>query len=466
MKKLTAVILTISIILSSFVLSFSAFAADDEAMLPHINMHGFMCCKIYEDKDDPDGNTLWPPEGKQISSAVWSLFKDFFRYQITRNKTRFMDEVISIAEDLFSPLECDDEGNPAIKGSGAFMDLPTKKELQKDPTVEFAYDWRLDPFESAADLKELIDYLCDDLGFGQVVIECHSNAGTILTTYFEEYGTAKVKSCCFSATSVYGAGVATKIIGEELLINSEGIKEYLLSFFANKEGSFFNRMVIRILNKLDVFERLAAFANELLTMSHDDVYSRFIYPIFGKWLNTWAMFPDNSVDDCVKFCTDNFGFDAEGKNKVFCEKLDNFKVKIRDNRDAILDNINENCSLYVFCFYDFPGVPVTTDWNVMSDGILYARDTSFGASFKDFLSTARFKPGDHVSPDGKCDGSSAKFPQQTWYFKSCFHILRNDFLNDMAKDLLYYDGQATVDTFEEYPQFLRYKIIGMTICPQ
>ncbi|MCQ2475050.1 MAG: hypothetical protein MJ173_03995 [Clostridia bacterium] len=36
--------------------------------------------------------------------------------------------------------------------------------------------------------------------------------------------------------------------------------------------------------------------------------------------------------------------------------------------------------------------------------------------------------------------------------------MKCDYLNEIAKTLLYYDGQATVEIFKEYPQFLKYDI--------
>lgn len=470
MKKVIALLLTVLMAFSS--MAVLVYAEEGETpetvsteVLPHINIRGFMCCPIYEDKTNPDSGKLWPPDSKQIASAVFGLLPGLFGYMFNRNNDKMMDSLVNNVNKIFNPLMCNSEGKPVIETSGAYQPRPTAEEIKNNPTIDYAYDWRVDPFESASDLNDFINYLCDDLGFGQVVIECHSNGGTILLTYLSVYGTEKVRSCCFSASAVYGAGFAAELIEGRMLINGEGLEEYLINILENNEKSNLISFLVKFASKLNLLNLVTRFLNKLLTDAHDVFFGKFAFPILGNWLNVWAMVPDDSVEDGISYCRDNFNFDVDNEYKYFFEEVNKYTDEVRSKREAILDNINENCNLYVFCFYDLPGIPIVADWNTMSDGVLNSKDTSFGAQFKDYIDTSRFDSGEYVSPDGKCDGSTAKFKDQTWYFKDCNHLYKSDFLNTMAKDLLYYDGQATVDTFEQYPQFFKYDMLKQMVVP-
>lgn len=468
MKKFISVILTLSMIFACIVPAFAGDAGEPEQsskILPHINIHGFMCCPIYEDKTDPDSTQLWPPQTDTIVKVVFKLLPGLAKYIFNHKGADFMDKLIPQINRVFDPLACDTEGNPIVEGSGAYQSRPTKDEVLANPTIAYAYDWRLDPLESAADLDEFINYLCDDLGFGQVVLEVHSNAGNILLAYLSEYGTEKVYSCCFSATAVYGAGFAAELIQGRVIINGDGLEEYLTNILSNNEKSKLVNFLVGFASKLGLLNWLSDLLNKAISEGHRPFFGDCVFPIFGHWLNIWAMVPDESLEDGVKYCEENFEFNKTGKYKKFFEKVDNYTEKVRKPREQTLDKTKEDCNVYVFCFYGMPGVPIASDWKVMSDGILYSRDTSFGAEFKDFMSAERFPEGEYVSPDGLCNAENAKFRDCTWYFYGCNHLYKSEWLNQMAKDLLWYDGQADVTTFEEYPRFLKFEFAKMAVVP-
>lgn len=457
-RKLTAFVLALVLALAAISAPAYAAKAAYQQTIPHINIHGFMCCPLYSDKNDPNSEQIWPPQGDSIKDAVFDLIPGLFKYIFTHNHKEFMGNLCDAINSIFGPLMCDSSGDPIVKGSGAYLPRPTKEEVLANPTIELPYDWRLDPYEAAKTLNEFINYLTDELGFGQVVVECHSNGGTILMTYFSVYGTEKVRSCCFSATAVYGAGFAAELIEGRINIFGDGLTEFLKGTFYNKDKAKIIIPIINICSKLGIINGVSGFLNKLLKGAHDEFYSDSVIPIFGKWLNIWAMVPDDSVDGGKAYVKNHFGLDSEGEYKNFFEKVDNYTENIRKNRESILEEINKNCNLYVFSFYDSPGIPIAADWSTMSDGVLYSADAAFGAKFKDYGSADKFVPGKYVSPDGLCDGSDAKFRDQTWYFRNVNHLLKCDYLNEIAKTLLYYDGQATVETFDEYPQFLKYDI--------
>ena len=445
--------------------SLFAFAAQGEEILPHIDIRGFMNAAIYEDMNDPESNQLWPLNVDDILAAAAKCVPSLAKFAFDKNYEKLTESILPYVNELFRPLMCDSNGNPLIEGSGAYLYFPTRDEVLENPDLSFTYDWRIDPYESAARLKDFVDYLTDELGFGQVVMECHSNGGVVLLTYLSAYGTEKVKSVCFSAAAIYGAGFAGELVKGNMVIDSGGLSEYLLSAFDNNEKAELLTGLMDVLNRAGIVSTVADFANGVIRGAHDFLYKKTILPIFGNWLNIWAMVPDDDIEEGKEYIFDGLLADRKDEYTSFLEKVDYFTENFRNSRDDNLIAVNDNCSVYVFCFYGYTGIPVTEDWATMSDGVLMSKDSSFGASFRNPGSLDKFDEGEYVSPDGKVNGETALFKDQTWYFKNCHHSMTSPYLDKMAKTLLYSDGQADVNTYEEYPQFLINDRLGGGIRP-
>ncbi len=461
-KRVPAVFIAVVICLASIL---PCFAEAEQTVLPHIDIRGFMNAAIYEDMNDPESNQIWPLNVDDILGAAAKCIPSLAKFAFDKNYEKLTESVLPYVNELFRPLMCGSDGKPLIEGSGAYLYYPTREEVLANPDISFTYDWRLDPYESAARLDDFVNYLADELGFGQVVMECHSNGGVILLTYLSTYGTEKVKSVCFSAAAIYGAGFAGELVKGNMVIDSGGLAEYLLSAFDNNEKAELLTGLMDILNRAGIVSTVADFANGLIHNAHDFLYKKTVLPIFGNWLNIWAMVPDADVEEGKEYIFGNLLADKKDEYEGFLEKVDYFTENFRASREENLLAVNESCSVYVFCFYGYTGIPVTADWATMSDGVLMSKDSSFGASFYDPGSFDRFDEGGYVSPDGKVNGETALFKDQTWYFKNCHHSMKSPYLDKMAKTLHYSEGQADVNTYEEYPQFLINDRLGGGIRP-
>ena len=52
------------------------------------------------------------------------------------------------------------------------------------------------------------------------------------------------------------------------------------------------------------------------------------------------------------------------------------------------------------------------------------------------------------------DASTCSFPEITWFVKDMVHTWYTDGYDEFVYKLIYTEGQETVHTFDEYPQFL------------
>ena len=457
-KRLVAVMLCL--IMAVSVIPFSASAAN-ERNIPHIDFRGFMNDPLFADKDNAESDKIWPPSTDSIVSLVAKLLPWIGTFALSNDWNTLGDGLIPALNGLLAPLAYDNTGK-AANNSGAYFKYPTAEEVKADKYIPFTYDWRADPFDSAAKLNDLITYLTDDLGYPQVVLECHSYAGIVMLTYLSTYGTSKVKSCVFGASAVYGAGFAGNLVKGDVNIDGEALIEYLKGTFANNDLSKTLAGLLDALKAAGIADTLGEFVNKLFANLGNRLYKECIIPVLGYWPSVWSMVPDQDLAAGMNFAFNDILADSQEDYSALQARIQKFNTNIRSSRVEKLLAVNAGCNVYVFSHYGFSGIPISANWANMGDGVLNSTATSFGGTFKDFNSKEKFEAGKYVSPNGLVDASTALFKDQTWYIRSCKHGEKNDSLSEMAKVLLYTDGQATVDTYEQYPQFMMYVKSGDT----
>lgn len=436
-----------------------------DADIPYIHVVGLMTSDIYEDPSDPDSDTVWPPKTGNIVSAVGKLIPALIGLGITRNYDRFGDKLIPALNSVLEPAFLDLNGD-VPNTSGARCEYPPAEELHSDSKLWFDYDWRADPMETAAKLNDFINYVLDATGCEQVVLECHSFGGVVTYTYAALYGTEKVRSFLFNASAVYGETFTGDLCQGKLVLDADALTEYLKGAFAHGDGEKFLNGLFAVLNKVGITKALCKAVNRVVDKLHDRLYEETILPMFANWPSIWSMVTDEMYEDSVDYIINGF-YAKDGKNHSgLIEKVDNFDKKIRKNRTAILNNINDTSNLYVVCRYGYCSMFCTPSWRISNDMIIDTRYASFGATAAPYQETLAEdylagKDEKYISPRKNVDASTCLFPEQTWFIYDYMHM--RSYPDDMFETLLYSRTRATTDTFEQYPRFLVYTGEGQPV---
>ena len=453
-KKMLAVLL--SVIMLATVFTPAAFAVDYKQEVPHIDFRGFMSYTIYEDKDDPDSERAFPPSTTSIIAAATALAPALGKLAVNGNWKAFGDAFIPVLNSLLDPVGFSGEG-VAKNNSGIHFTYPTKEELiENNLEIDFQYDWRDDPYKSAAELDKLITYLTDELGYSGVTLESHSYAGIVMLTYLSTYGTEKVKSCCFNATAVYGAQFAGELVKGNVTISNEALVAFLKSLFDHNEYAEIISTLADVLSAAGVTGFIADFATNIFTKLSDRIWTEAILPALGNWPSIWAMVPDTDFDAGYDNVFNNLYKDADIDLSGLKTKIAKYNGDIRINRENKLKAIDlSDTELYVIARYGYSGVPLGDIWTANTDTVLNTAAESFGATCKDYNYEAEEKQtAKYIAPNGSVDASTCLFPDQTWFIRDCTHTQRDEAIIEFAKALLYSDEQATIDTYQEYPQYL------------
>lgn len=462
-RKLICVILAAMMVAMTFVPTVSA--ASYEKKIPHIDFRGFMSYTIYEDKDKEDSKRIFPPTTESIIATAATAVPVIGKLAIDGNWKEFGDFIIPILNTMLSPIGFGGDGEP-INNSGVHFTYPTKEELEENNMeIDFQYDWRVDPYESAAQLNDLINYLTDELGYSQVTLESHSYAGIVMLTYLSTYGTEKVKSCCFNATAVYGAQFAGELVKGNVTIPDEALVEFLKGLFSHNEYEDLIAAFADLLSMAGVTGFVADFVTDLFDNLSDRIWTEVVLPALGNWPSIWAMVPDADFEEGYSNVFDNLYSNSKLDLTGLKTKIAHYSGDIRANREDKLVAINNSdTQLYVIARYGYSGVPLGDIWTANTDTVLNTTAESFGATCKAYdynsgVIISNVAKERYIAPNSAVDASTCLFPDQTWFIRNCKHTQRDDAIVEFAETLLYSDEQATIDTYSEYPQYLLFNAV-------
>lgn len=458
MKKILSVLLALVLMLTS--LSVFAFAYDEKnTFYPTVKVHGFMARDILSDKNDKDSDVIWPPSTDRILDAVKKAVPSLARFALTRNWKKLGDEITPLAKALFEPAFLDENGN-ARGNSGAYFVYPEPSEITRESEVRFCYDWRLDPIELAAELNSFIDYVLLSSGADKVNIQCHSFGGIITTTYIHLYGIGKLRSVVYNSTAVLGETYTGELMTGQLTLSKEALVKFLAYVFDYNDYETILNGVVDLLSAAGLLDFVCKFGNDLVRELGSQVLPEVIVPAFGGWLSVWAMTPDEDVADSMDYVFNEIYKNSDVDRTGLVNKINAYNM-IRPHKVSLLNELKEKTNFYVISRYGYCSIPITPSWRVMSDGVVDSKYTSFGGTFAEFdkqLTNEQLagKDPSMISPNKNADASTCMFPEQTWYIRNMKHANSDGNLDEFIHLLLSYDGQATVDTFEEFPRFLMF----------
>ncbi len=431
-------------------------ATETERDIPRVTVGGLMTADIYADPSDPNSEVVWPLSGDAISSAIEKLAGPISSVALSGNWDKFAEEAVPVVDELFDPV-CLDYSGEIKNTSGIRFEYPAAEEITKDSHVTFSYDWRLDPLRIAGELNNFIDYVLECSGAEQVTLDCHSYGGVVVLSYFKLFGTEKVRSVMFNATAIYGETYTGELFTGNFVLNDEAVKLYLDYALVGSDADNIVSLLAGAVTDIGVTNFICEYSNEVV----DQVYDQFalgVFRMFANWPSIWSMVPDDMLDDATAYVFDdvytNAGVDYSGLK----EKVDNYNNLVRKDKTQTLLDIDKKINLYVIARYGYTGIPITETWDVMSDGIVDTRYNSFGATTAKYDGKLNVSASEYVNPDKNIDASTCLFPEQTWFIKNLRHSEQPSCLGMMIEKLLYHKGQATVDTFNQYPRFMVYDI--------
>ena len=458
-KRMLSIVVSLCLVFAPL-LSLAGFAFDN-ADCPYVFVHGFMASDIYYDVNDKSKGVAWPPTTDAILTAVKDALPSLSDLLIKKDYEAFFAKAFDPIKAMLDTANLGPDGT-IIDSTGIIWEYPAADTITKSSYVSFRYDWRLSPIVIAEQLNDFIEYVCQCSGSDKVCLEGHSFGGIVLNTYTKLYGTGRIKSAIYNTTAVYGETYNGELMTGQITINAEALVAFLGELVGSTQISDLLNSIFDLIYATGLVDDTADLANELLKVAPNEVYTEIVLPMFAGWLSIWAMIPDEYVETAKYYVFTKLYADNGENHKGLIEQIDEYDTLIRPYKTETLLKTNEDCNLYIISRYGSPSIPITPSWQILSDNVIDTQLSSMGAKcceygkrFSDnFLKENADNP--YISPTGQIDASTCLFPEQTWFIRSLEHSACCDTLDEMFLELAYYNGQATVDTFEQYPRYMEY----------
>lgn len=506
MKKFLSVVLAVLMLFSC--LTAAAYAADEKQYAQLCSSTDVPIVVVRGDGEnifDENGERAYTPtdifsmfgsmgdddEGKEnLKQSVMNVLYPFIIQGIMFNDWEpYYNALETEIAELFEKSILDENGNPRY-GTGISQDRKNTNEWNKHYNrkngngtfnygneYRFFYDWRLDPIEVAADLKEFIDSIKKTTGCDKVCILGNCLGTVIATTYVAMYGMDDIKGIGLEAGVYNGAAFISEAISGKFKVDVNAISRMLVDLetmdsFSFGENQDIIMSTIDLLDKSGVFEQVKGVSKELIyyklvegVTSSLALSTSFTYPGY------WACVSSEDYEAAKDYVFGKEGSEKRVKYAGLIAKLDNYNVTVRQNMDKILKQIDEEGNLAIEVRYGIQHIPISESCNEIGDEMVLLKDGSYGATTADVYGTldgayiAKQEEaglGKYISPDKKVDASTCIAPDSTWFIKGLSHNKWPDLPRRLLTTVIASNDNLTVDDFE-YSQFIIYNMKNNTM---
>ncbi|MBQ8209468.1 MAG: hypothetical protein IJZ35_02660 [Clostridia bacterium] len=469
MKRIVALLISIALICTS-AFSVVAFAedstqADASYDTPIIVIRGMAFTGLTIDEGTPDEReSVVMPEQDDIIDLVLKLATTYFV-----EKKLDVDAVSDVVYKALGGIACDENGDSLYNTSYSLYPLAMSNYpwlyddggtgewgvaaaavdyYGADKVYFFTYDWRLDPSDTADDLHNMIERAKAEHNSDKVDIVCCSMGGVITDCYIYEYGTDSLDTVVFNSSTFCGTHLTTDLFQGKILITGDMLRILLNNMIGNELLPF-------ILYKTGVLDIVADFAMTIVEDNKDEIYDKMLRDIFATMPIMWAITQPDEYETCMEYMFPTE--ELKAKYAGLIARADHLQEIMGGMDELLLSLPEKGVKVAVLGSYNTQMPPVYESALYHGDGVLES-DMILGRATVSVLGKTLgddYK-GERVSPDNCIDLSNVLFPEYTWAFKDGSHII-GDYGTDCADFIMAVLGcqeQPTVDTFEQYPQFM------------
>ena len=484
MKRVLSLIIAVALVLACAAPAFAGHECDC-GNAPILVISGMGGSPMILDEGTENEKSAFPPE-IDMASLVSAIVKGIALGSLYKDWNKFADAVIPAVYDIFDPIACnpdgtskynisvekfntsmefypcitgEEENSPYSDGNEYALLRRASEAIGADHVYFFNYDWRLDPFDHAAEINELIQQIKRETGHDKVTLAPCSMGGAPTMAYLSAYGTDDVAGCVFLSTVFYGTRIASDLFSNKINFDPDCVTRYIAGISTGNE--FLDALLealIPAVNEAGLMGALTDFLNNGVDEIKDKVYDEVFREIFATMPGLWATVDEDYYDGAKAFML------SKNVDSELIRKIDRYHNEVALHRDDILLKAHESgVKIVVLSNYNSACIPVYESADMHSDATLETQYTSAGAvcakmdeTLPEGYSQENTECGhNHISPDNIIDASTCLFPEYTWFGKDWPHVCGkyDNGYCDFVMWLLTYRGQPTIHTNPDYPQF-------------
>ena len=465
MKKITEKIICVLLALL-MISSVSVFAsAEVQEEYPTVYIHG-----LGPDLTSVNGKTVYPvtvDANKLVKDNIQALLESIVLGEVTRDWEDCAELLLSIVEDIFSPMYFDGDGEPVnyVGPMNNLSKISTKKSGYGLSDYSFHYDWREDPVKIADELNDYINAVLAATEKEKVNIVAFSMGGCTALAYLAKYGNEKIDTLVLHSSAHNGVIACGAPMAGKIDFNADSIERYFdyylktNSLFGDEAlDELFGTLVI-LLEKVNT----VGLASDVLERFYNNL-SELVMPNLGlasvgTMPGIWSIISEEYYDDAKALAFSDKGDKYDG----LIEKIDYYHNNVKLKADSLLEEANQNgTKVCIVAKYGIPLIPLFDGCNSVGDGVIALGDQSLGATCAandgvlsdKYISVAKAAGTDkYISADKKVDASTCLFPDSTWFIKGVEHSNGGEFADTIIRELINKPSQPTVNDDDTPEQF-------------
>ena len=472
-KRLLSIILTTCMVLScGAVPGIFASAANTCSCenTPIIYVRGRVTIQKYNPETGlHDGDEVFD-DGDYISRIFQECLPDLAKGILTGNWDEYCEKVLDIILPAFDDFAPDLEGNIPEATDNLWSWSPEKLPAAHNAGTRYEYriDTRKSMLDLADDLNTFVETVKQKTGHDKFIFYSRSMGPALLFAYFYKYQRPKnyadVESVHLSMSSAPSNVAAESLLSGNVKVDGASLNRYITTFGDTIDG-FLSQADMDIIN--DAFEVLrtqygiemtAALGQSLYNQLKDKLFAKVIKAYWGRHLGHLAQVNEH-FDEAMDYL-----FGEEGDKEKYAYYINDateYHNTVGVNAIKMLEEIDElGKPVSILADYGYQQAPVGEGCDLVGDETVGVKEQTFGATVSKVdgtLSKSYIKErteagyGDYISPDKQIDGSTAMFPERTWYLKNNNHDWYAP-IENMELAIMRSKG-AKVGELEGYPRF-------------
>lgn len=415
-----------------------------------------------------DDVQIWGPSGDVIVEVIFENIGKLLWLLLINDYDAISELMGEVTDTLFGEFSCDENGVP---NPDTYKDSECDYELIEGRygfynSYYFTYDWRLDMKTIAAQLDDYIEYVMELTNSDKVALVAMSMGNCVLTTYlYDYYYTAEnyskrnhIDAVVYLAGAMNGVAACEDPFSGNISIDSTSLMRFLKEILGDN-GLYKFLEGLYVVGALEpIVDYVSNLTEKLLAHGFNEAVGDNLATIPGFY----ALMGTERYEDAKAFF-----FDTPEKQQKYAElikKNDYYHYSVQANgADMIQSLLDDGINTMIIAQYGYTMVPLTSDNDRMTDGVIMTERESYGATCAEVDGTLgeNYKQAkecacgkNHVSPDMQIDASTCAFPDITWFIKNARHSEDDDLLADFIDLAIYGEDQMTVWTYEDYPQYL------------
>jgi len=347
---------------------------------------------------------------------------------------------------LLGHLRVDEHGKSVEPiGSHWVIDEAQAKDHKDEPEFWFRYDFRMDPFEIAAQLNAFIETLCKKTGHSKVAITGHSEGTNMVMTYISLYGTRRLETIILANGGWQGLTLAGQLFAGELALDPRAIANLIADL---DDGSGLVRALAELIYAAHLLDFTPALGEFIADNLVDPLFQTTLVPLLCTMPAIWAFVPPEYFGRAIQVLGDDPKYD-----KVR-ERAERYQREVMAKSPALLKKAKaDGVKVAVIASYQWAAIPVTKDSLYHSDRLIETARAAGGATIAPFGQV--LPPGGsskYRSSDGIIDASTCVLPDQTWFIKYNWH--NPDCMEDLRQWIIHSKAYPSVFGNADFPQYL------------